>query len=338
MALALACVWPAKCNGQGTAGSTSGSPLNPPAAQLFAEERWPEVVRAVEAVPGRTAELDYYYGSALARLGRLDEARQAFLAGYRLQPRDPRFAIELGGVEFLSKRYSKASNWLLIASRISPSDSYVNDFRGSLYYLQGNLEAALKYWNRVDKPRIESVGSEPVPKVSPVLLDRAFAFAPGSTLRLPELLATGERLQAMEIFPNYTFTLSARPDESFDLTFHAQERSGWGSSKLAGLLSTFRGVYYQTLTPEYYDIRGSGTNALALLRWDAQKRRALVSVSGPLRRNPRWRYRVAVDLRNENWAIRESFTGPAPTLASLNLRREGIGANVTWLPGGRCAM
>jgi hypothetical protein len=139
----------------------------------------------------------------------------------------------------------------------------------------------------------------------------------------------------MDLFPTYTFTLSARPDQQFDLTLHAQERSGWGSSRLQALLSTFRGVFYQTLTPEYYDIRGSGTNALSLLRWDAQKRRALVSLSGPLQRNPQWRYRLAVDLRNENWVIRDSYTAPAPPLASLNLRREVTAASVTYLPGDR---
>jgi hypothetical protein len=171
--------------------------------------------------------------------------------------------------------------------------------------------------------------------VNPVILDRAFAFAPASTLRLPELLATESRLQGMEIFPDYTLTLSARQDQKFDLTLHAQERNGWGNSKLEKLLSTFRGVFYQTLTPEYYNLQGSATNALSLLRWDPQKRRALVSVSGPLQRNPRWRYRVGVDLRNENWVIRESFTGPAPPLASLNLRREGVSASVTALQSGR---
>jgi tetratricopeptide (TPR) repeat protein len=328
--LVLASIAGAKANGQSAPGNASLA-----AQQLFAEERWPEVILAVEGASGRTADLDYYYGNALAKLGRLEEARGAFLAGYRLQPHDKRFAVELGGIEFLSKRYSMAAHWLLIASRNSPGDAYVNDFCGSVFYLQGNLEAALKYWNRVDKPRIESVRSEPVLKVNPVLLDRAFAFAPASTLRLPELLATESRLQGMDLFPTYNFTLSARPDEQFDVTFHAQEPGGWGSSKLEGLLATFRGIFYQTLTPEYDDIRGSDTNALSLLRWDAQKRRAMVSLSGPLQNNPRWRYRVGVDLRNENWAIRESFTGLAPPLASLNLRREAIVANVTSLPGGR---
>jgi tetratricopeptide (TPR) repeat protein len=326
--LALAIILTPTVSGQDTPGIV-------PAEQLFAEQRWQEVVRAVEDASPRTADLDYYYGSALAKLGRLADARRAFLAGYRLQPHDKRFAVELGGIEFLSRRYAKAADWLLIASRISPDDPYVNDFCGSVFYLQGNLDASLKYWNRVNKPQIESVRSEPVPKVDPVLLDRAFAFAPSSTLRLPELWATEARLQGMEIFPDYTLTLSARPDQKFDVTLHAAERSGWGNSKLEGLLSTFRGVFYQTLTPEYYDIKGSATNAVSLLRWDPEKRRALLAFSGPVRRDPKWRYRVAVDLRNENWVLRESFTGPAPPLASLNLRRKGINASVTSLHSGR---
>lgn len=312
-----------------SAEDAPGVALSLRAQQYFAEENWQEVVQAAEGASGRTADLDYYYGSALAKLGRLEDAHQAFLAGYRLHPRDKRFVVELGGIEFLHKRYAKAADWLLIASRISPDDAYVNDFCGSVFYLQGNLDAALKYWNRVDKPRIEIVSSEPVPRVNPMLLDRAFAFAPASTLRLPELLATEDRMQGLEVFPNYAFTLSARPDQKFDVTFHAQERNGWGNSKLEALLSTFRGVFYQTLTPEYYNMNGSATNALSLLRWDAQKMRALASLSGPLHRDPRWRYRAAVDFRNENWVIRESFTGPAPPLASLNLRRESFSTSIT---------
>jgi tetratricopeptide (TPR) repeat protein len=311
------------------------SDLNVQTQQLFAEERWPEIVRAVEGTPTRSADIDYYYGSALAKLGRLKEARVVLLAGYRLHPRDGRFATELGGIEFLNKRYKSATDWLLIASRINPNDSYVNDFCGSLFYLQDNPEAALKYWNRINKPVIEGVRNDPEPKVSPVLLDRAFTFAPGGDLRLPDLLTTDERLRGMEIFRSYNLALSALPDQKFDVTFRAHERNGWGNSRLEGLLSTFRGVFYQTLTPEYFNINGSATDVQSLLRWDAQKRRALVSLSGPLWKNPRWRYRVAVDLRNENWVMRDSFTGPAPPLASLNLRQEAIGATVTSLNSWR---
>ncbi|HKC71445.1 MAG TPA: hypothetical protein VKB60_07465, partial [Terriglobales bacterium] len=87
----------------------SGQSSNQPGAQtatiqqLFAQEQWQEIVRLAESVPAPSAELDYYYGMALARLGLWDRASQALFAGYRLQPRDARFPVELAGVAFKQK-------------------------------------------------------------------------------------------------------------------------------------------------------------------------------------------------------------------------------------------
>src|SRR5579864_1207613 len=89
----------------------SGQSSLPPAAptatiqQLFAREQWQEIVRLAETVPQPSADLDYYYGMALARLGLWHRASQALTAGYRLQPRDVRFPVELAGVAFRQKRY-----------------------------------------------------------------------------------------------------------------------------------------------------------------------------------------------------------------------------------------
>src|SRR5262245_27484389 len=60
--------------------------------QLFAEERWEEVVRIAELEAERSADLNFYYGTALARLGRLNEARKAFQTGFSQQPGDKRFS------------------------------------------------------------------------------------------------------------------------------------------------------------------------------------------------------------------------------------------------------
>ena len=112
-------------------------------------------------------------------------------------------------LESLSKRksYSQSARHLRRALRIDPHDSYGNDFLGTVYFLQGNIDAALKYWNRVDKPRIAEVQTAPVPQVKPALLDRAFVFAPASVLRLSDLLTTDIRVRDLGIFPSYQFDL-----------------------------------------------------------------------------------------------------------------------------------
>src|SRR5690348_16813269 len=62
------------------------------AKQLSEEHQWLEVVRLVETQPSPSPELNYYYGIALAQLGRLDQARQALLGGFHRFPNDKRFA------------------------------------------------------------------------------------------------------------------------------------------------------------------------------------------------------------------------------------------------------
>lgn len=305
------------------------------AQKLAAEERWQELLQLVEAVPQRSGELEYYHGLALAHLGRLEEARKAFLVGRRAVPRDKRFPTELAGVAFKQKDYPRAASWLRIALRLDAKDAYTNDFLGAVYFLQGNLEAALKYWNRAGKPEIQEVQTSPKLHVNPVLLDHAFAFAPASVLHREDFLASEARLDMLEIFPAYRLNLLFRADGKFDLQFQAQERNGFGNTKLRALLSIFRGLPYQEVTPEYYNLGRSATNFISLLRWDAEKRRALAFLSGPFRRNPKWRYRVGVDLRDENWEIRKSFTGPAPPLAALNVRREELRAEIKRLIGSR---
>ena len=137
--------------------SRSESPLTAHIKTLYSQHRWEEIVRAVSAVTSRDADLDFYFGSALAQLGRFDDAHRVFLAGYQIAPDDKRFPIELAGVAFKQKRNKTAAAWLRSALRIDPRDEYANDFLGTVYFLAGNLEAALEYWNKIDKPWVESV-------------------------------------------------------------------------------------------------------------------------------------------------------------------------------------
>ncbi len=316
--------------------SASGQTDPTPAAkQLFEQERWSELAQLLQQAPRSSADLDYYYGIALAHLERWAEAEKALSEGQRFAPRDKRFPIELAGVAFKQKKYGDARRDLHRALRLDPKDEYGNEFLATIYFLQGNLEAALKYWNRVGKPLVAEVPSEPGLKVRPALLDHAFAFSLASTLTLDELLASNVRLRGLEIFSAYKVNLEARPDGRFDAGFRAQELNGFGNSKLQALVRIFSGALFEEITPEYYNLRGSGTNIISLFRLDTDKRRAVVAMNGPLAGNPKWRYRVGADFRNENWTVQTSFTGPSTFLGATNLRRESVSAEISRFVGAR---
>ncbi|MBO0798262.1 MAG: tetratricopeptide repeat protein, partial [Blastocatellia bacterium] len=303
--------------------------------QLLNEERWLEIVRLAEKEPERSAELNYYYGTALARLERWDDAREAFLTGLKQQPGDKRFLVELAGVSFKQKNYADAANYLRRALQLDPADVYARDFLASIYFLQGNLDAAVKHWNRVAKPEIEEVRIYPTPKVNRILLDHAFAFAPATEMSLSDLYTTRARIESLRIFTDYRIDLEARSDGKFDALFRARERNGWGSTKWEGLISLLRGLPFQTISPEYFNIGQRAINFESLLRWDSQKRRIWANLAGPFSEDPKWRYRIELDLRNENWDISRPSSDPASATAGFNLRKEALTAEITSITSDR---
>ncbi len=318
----------------------------PTAQQLFAAERWPELVQLLEKVPQRTAEEDFQYGIALANIGRLEDARRTLLQGSHLQPHDKRFLSEAAGVEFKQKRYGAAAAHLRQVLAYDPKAAnvdaeYANDFLATIYYVQGNVEAAVKFWNRLPQPRptISAVRNEPKLRIRPALLDHALAFSPASVLTLEQLRTSEARVRNLGIFPNYRLDLVSVDGGKFDGVVRARELNGFGNTKFEALLRTFSGLPNQEITPEYYNLHGSATNIVSAFRWDSDKRRARIALSGPLgwhgTGDPRWRYRLSAEVRNENWDIRNGFTGPAPILESLNLRHEEYLAEIRRVVGWR---
>jgi tetratricopeptide (TPR) repeat protein len=241
---------------------------------------------------------------ALANGGEMAKAAEAFEKGEKKAPRDKRFPIELAGLAFRAHDFERSKRLLYQALSIDKQDAYANDFLATLYFLDGNLDAALKYWNHAGKPMLENVTSDPEPRLSPAMLDRAFTFAPGTVLTLEQLHETQQRVELLHVYPNYRFDVVARPDGRFDVLFHNSEKNGWGKSKMQKLVNLFRQLPMQTITPEAYNLRGKGANFVSLYRFAAQNRRLFASYSAPVQQNPKWRYGIDVDLRKENWDLR----------------------------------
>ncbi len=257
---------------------------------------------------------EFARGLALAREGRWTEARAALEAGAASAPRDKRFPIELAGVAWRLHDRRAARRWLHRALALDSNDAYANEFLGTLYLLDGNPEAALRYWNRIGRPRIEQVRFEPEPRLDPVLADRALAFAPASVLRLEEYRASERRLRFLGAFVSPRLDIVAREDDAYDAVVRARERRGGWIGLLSGL----------PLETVYIDARRRSGLALAsLARWDPDKRRAFAALSGPIAREPAWKWRVFADARDENWSV--------PGSGDFKLRKVETGAGLARL-------
>lgn len=282
-----------------------------------------------------SADEIFQSGIAHARQQQWQDAKSDFLRGRQLFPADPRFATELGGVAFQQKNYDEALAWLRLARKLKPGDAYVNDFLGSIYYMTGERYAALTSWNRVGKPTVASVRTEPMPRLDPIILDRAFAFAPGDQLTTAKLLTTEARLRALDVFSRSDFYIAAREDGKFDVTLYDVERQGFGRNKWDILLTNFGALPGYAITPRYYNIGNAGINFAGLVRFDPEKRRGAGMLSGPIHRNPRWMYHLGGDFRNENWNLRNFSALPGSQLGSLNLRRTAANVDIDSIVSGK---
>ncbi len=305
------------------------------ARRAFDAGQWEEAAKLAQGAAEQPADLDFVNGLALARLQRWKEAREALLSGERKAPGDPRFPVELAGVSYKQHDFRAAKRELHAARRLNPQDSYARDFLGTIYFLENNLEAALKYWNALDKPRLASVTAAPPPRLAPALLNRAIGFNSPQVLTGDALLGGEARLANLGIYAAPRVELAPVAGGDYQATLHLAERSGLGGSWWQSGISLLSGMAYDTIYPEVYDIGGRAVNITGQLRWDAEKRRVLAAVSMPLFQEPSRQLRFYFDVRNENWNLVNTFFGGGLPLGDLNVRRIAGGGEFRSVENGK---
>jgi tetratricopeptide (TPR) repeat protein len=305
------------------------------AQKAFDAGRYADAARVAQGPSNQSANLDFLAGLSLAKLQRWPEARAAFLQGQRKAPQQARFSVELAGVDYKLKDTRGAKRELHAALKLEPKDKYTLEFLGTLYFLDGNLEAALKYWNAIEKPRLRKVLVAPPPTLDPALLQNAIAFNAPQILTSDALLGAEARLDNLEIYPHRREELAPAGDGNYDATFHMAERNLWGDTWWQGALMWLSGLPYETVYPQVYNLDHEAINVTSLLRWDSEKRRAFVDGSMPLLHQSKYRLHVYFDGRNENWNLTNTFFGGGPALSDLNVRRVAGGAELRSVMNGR---
>jgi tetratricopeptide (TPR) repeat protein len=305
------------------------------AQSAFDAGHWAEAATLARGPADQSPELDYLAGLAFARMEKWSEAKLAFEAGSRKAPKDPRFFVELAGTAYKQKDFRTAKGRLRETLNLNPQDAYSREFLATIYFLEGNLEAALEYWNPEDKPRLRSVAFSPSLQLKESLRNRALAFNAPQILTKDALLRTQSRLDNLGVFSSTRIELTPSESGNYDLTLHLAERNGWGDSKVAGIVSLLSGLPYATIYPEFYNLGRAAVNLTSLARWDPEKRRVSFALSLPLYGDPRLRLRLYADARNENWNLTPTFFGGGTPLTDLNMRRTAAGVEVHSMVNGR---
>jgi hypothetical protein len=144
------------------------------------------------------------------------------------------------------------------------------------------------------------------------------------------LRTTEANLNRVGGLSHYRFELIPYDDTQFNLVVFSgstlKPKSGW----LRRLLPMARGLPYQTV---FFDLSNAGPHAITLhsmFRWDSDKRRAWIQFSGPVSLNPRLKYRLSADAREENWDLRRTYSARPGGLDGLILRKVEAGGELQY--------
>jgi hypothetical protein len=241
---------------------------------------------------------------ALARSGDLEGAKRVLVDGQAAYPGDKRFPIDLAGVSYRLGNRSAAREHIRRALRLDPEDAYANNLLATLYMLGGNLDAAVKYWNRLSKPRVTRVRIPDDPGVDPGLLRKVLPKASSPFLTMDALRGARMDLERLEVFNRYRLELVPVEKEEFELHFDGWNRRELSTHPALRLLPFVRGLPYQAVHIDFMNLRASGANFTSMWRWDPDKRRAVLFLRGVLPTDPNWKLGIGADLRDEIWDLR----------------------------------
>src|ERR1700687_4166790 len=194
------------------------------AQKAFDTGQWEEAAKLARGPADQSPDLDLVMGLALARQEKWSEAKQSFESGFRKAPGHSRFLVELAGIAYKQKDFRIAKDRLHAALRLNPRDAYAREFLATIYFIEGNLEAALKYWNPEDKPRLRNVEYVPSLQLNESLRNSAFAFNAPQILTSDSLLTTESRLDNLEVFSNRRVELTPADSGNYDVTLHLVAR------------------------------------------------------------------------------------------------------------------
>jgi hypothetical protein len=274
---------------------------------------------------------------SLARQGQPEQARALLESGRAAYPADKRFLVELAGLDYLRKDLPSAAWRLRGALRLDPSDPYANELLASILLMQGRLESALVHWNRLNQPVLADVRLLPDAALAPVLRDRSIAASAGQILTLERLRTTAANLERLDVFSAFRFELSPVADGRFSLTVRAVDTINPWKGWTARVLALAAALPYRALALDRPNIGREAINLSTFWRWDPNKVRVSAALAAPWRQDPRYRYRLFVDARDERWNVTRT------PLSDVRLRRVEAGADLSiavtrrleWTTGAR---
>jgi len=235
-----------------------------------------ENVRAVNILSAEladrpTADAYILLGTAYRNMKEFEKAEEVLTEGVTRFPGDARLLNALGDFYLANNDVDAAKSTLREALRADPQNNYASDLLATIDMSQGEVEAALRSWNKTGRPIVDDILHNYYLSFGSWVVRKAVAFHPAGVLRYSEWKTTESRLLETNIFGNVGLEIepTAIPDQ-----YNAVIRTTTKSNDLPNFLFTLaKGLPFQTTFLDVWNIGNTGINFNSDYRWQADRRR-----------------------------------------------------------------
>jgi hypothetical protein len=207
--------------------------------------------------------------------------------------------------------------------RVDPQNNYASDLLATIDMSEGEVQAALRSWNRTGRPIIDDILHNYYLSFGSWVVRDAVAFHPAGVLRYSEWKTTESRLLETDIFGNVGLEIEPTPIPD---TYNAVVRTTTKTNSLNSFaFNLLKGLPIQTSYLDVWNIRNSGINFNANYRWEADRRRVAGQLEIPVPFPGLLNLELGDMWRRERWnlspTIRPEYLGVARFLYDANILR-----------------
>jgi tetratricopeptide (TPR) repeat protein len=237
-------------------------------------------ILSAELATGPTADAYLYLGIAYANMKEFDKAEEVFKEGGERYSSDPRFNNELAGVYLSNDDVDEARASLNRALQVDPGNNYASDLLATLDMSEGNVQAALRFWNKSNRPVIDDILHNYYLNFGSWVVRESVAFRPAGVLRYGAWKTTESRLFETDNYTNVGLEVEPTivPDR-----YNAVVRTTQKTNTVTDVLfSLFKGAPFKTSYFDLWNVGNSGVNFNSMYRWHPDRRRIEGSFKMPL--------------------------------------------------------
>jgi tetratricopeptide (TPR) repeat protein len=294
-----------------------------------------EYVRAVnilsETLAKRPdADAYLYLGIAYRHMKEYQKAEDTFTEGSKRYPDDSRFHNELANLFLENNNLESARSALRRALAVDPNNNYASDQLATLDMSTGDVQAALRSWNKSGRPVINDILNNYYPNFSSWVVRRGITFNPGRTLRYGEWKTTESRLFGTDNFSNVGLEIEpTRLDDRYNAVVRTTTKTNSAADILFGLV---KGLPFQTSYLDLWNMRNSGVNFNSFYRWAADRRRGQGGFKIPLPVAGLLSLELGSIWRFERWNLSPTIRPELLPKARLIYKATAMGIGVEHIP------